>query len=121
MPSINLAHVDLTGTQQCPEQHGCSVGRWQHGLRLDPPLELLVQPLDGIGGARAPPLTGRQPPEGEQPVAGFLQAIGDGAMLEPPFADEGFAPRLDLLAPCRVNHVVVVGGDLIVQPLWRMR
>jgi hypothetical protein len=25
--------------------------------------------------------------QGEEPVAGFLQAIGDGAMLEPPFAD----------------------------------
>jgi hypothetical protein len=26
-----------------------AVGRWQKRLRLDPPLEFLVQPLDHIG------------------------------------------------------------------------
>src|SRR6266566_656629 len=31
----------------------------------------------------------RQTREGEEPVTGFLQAVGDGAVLEPPFADEG--------------------------------
>jgi hypothetical protein len=29
---------------------GGGVGRWQNRLRLDPPLEFLVQPLDHIGG-----------------------------------------------------------------------
>src|ERR1700744_3651306 len=33
--------------------------------------------------------------------------------LSPPLADEGFAARFDLFARCRVNHVVVVGGDLL--------
>ena len=42
LPAIDLAHVDLTGREQCPEQHGCSVGRWQDGLRFDPALELLM-------------------------------------------------------------------------------
>src|SRR5947207_9313507 len=77
------------------QQHGCGSRRWQHSLRLDPSLELLVQPLDGIGGANAAPLTQRQSREAEEPVAGFLQAVGDGTMLEPPFADERLAPRLD--------------------------
>jgi hypothetical protein len=95
--------------------------RWQHGLRLDPSLELLMQPLDGVGGAHAAPLTWRQPREGEEPVAGFLQAVGDGAMLEPPFADKRLAPRLDLLRRRHVDHVVVVGGDLVVQALGCMR
>jgi hypothetical protein len=54
-------------------------------LRFDPPLELLVQPLDRIGGAYAAPLARRQPGEGEEAVAGFLQAVGDSAVLEPPF------------------------------------
>ena len=30
---------------------GGGVGRWQNRLRLDPPLEFLVQPLDHIGGS----------------------------------------------------------------------
>jgi hypothetical protein len=91
LPAIDLAHVDLSGSEQRPEQHGRGVGRRQHGLGLDPPLELLVQPLDGVGRPRASPLARRQAGEGEQPVAGFLQAVGDGAVLEPPLADEGLA------------------------------
>jgi hypothetical protein len=30
----------------------------------------------------------RQTREGEEPVAGFLQTTGDGAVLDPPFVDE---------------------------------
>jgi hypothetical protein len=41
-------------------------------------------------------------------------------MLEPPFADEGFAARLDLLRRRRVDHVVVISSDLIMQPLGGM-
>jgi SNF2-related domain len=83
-------------------------------------LELLVQALDRIRGACAAPLAWRQTGEGEEPVAGFLQAVCDGAMLEPPFAHEGLASRLNFLARGRVDHVVVVGGDLLVQALGRM-
>lgn len=59
LPAINFAHVDLARGKQRPEQHRCGVGRWQHSLRLDPALELLVQPLDGVGGANAAPLARR--------------------------------------------------------------
>src|SRR6266567_7350039 len=47
----------------------------------------------------------RQPGKGEQAYAGFLQAIGDGAMLKPPLADEGLAVALDLFTrrSCRCN------------------
>ena len=41
------------------------------------------------------PLARRQPREGEQGVAGLLQAVGDGPALEPPLAQEGL-PLLDL-------------------------
>ena len=98
LPAINLAHVHLAGGEQRPEQHGAGVRRWQHGLCFDPSLELFVQPLDRVGGANAAPLAWRQMGEGEEPVADFLQAVGDGAMLEPPFADEGLPACLDLLA-----------------------
>ena len=88
-----------------------------------PPLELLVQPLDRIGGAYAAPLARRQPGEGEQAVAGFLQAVGNGAVFEAPLADEGLATDRDLLGRRRVDHVVVIRRDLFVQPLgaWANR
>ena len=64
LPSVDLAHVDLPGGEQRPEQHGGGFGGRQHGLRLDPSLELLVQPLDRICGACAAPLARRQTGEG---------------------------------------------------------
>src|SRR5579862_1830640 len=89
--------------------------------RLDSSLELFVQSLDRIRGARAAPLARRQPSEGEQAFACFLQAVGDGAVLEAPLADEGLATDLDLLTRGRIDHVVVVRCDLIMQTLGRMR
>src|SRR5260221_456191 len=41
-------------------------------------------------------------------------------MLEPPFAEEGFAARFDLLRRRRVDHVVVISSDLVMQPLGGM-
>jgi hypothetical protein len=67
--------------EQRPEQHRCRLGRGQHGLRLDAPLELQMQTLDGVGGARRLPLFDVQPREREELVAGFLQAGGDGSHL----------------------------------------
>src|SRR3954453_20676842 len=42
LPAIDFTHVDLPGSEQRPEQHGRSFCRWEHGLRFDPTLELLV-------------------------------------------------------------------------------
>ena len=42
-------------------------------------------------------------------------------MLEAPLADEGLAASFDLLTRRRVDHVGVVGGDLVMQSLGRMR
>src|SRR6266545_316092 len=50
-----------------------------------------VQPLDRICGAHAVPLARWQPGEAEQAIARFLEAVGDGTVLEPPLADEGLA------------------------------
>src|SRR5882762_2820919 len=55
-----------------------------------------------------------------QAVAGFLQAVGNGAVFEAPLADEGLATDRDLLGRRRVDHVVVIRGDLFVQPLGGM-
>jgi hypothetical protein len=63
-------------------------------------------------------LAWRQLSEGEEPIPGFLQAVGDGAVFEAPLADEGFAAGLDLLTRRRVDHVVVIRGDLVMQALW---
>jgi len=37
---VNRLNIDLTGHEQRPEQHRRRIGRWQHGLRLDPPLDV---------------------------------------------------------------------------------
>ena len=66
--------------------------------------------------ARAPVIGGNRC-EGEEPIAGVLQAVGDGAVLEPPLADECLAAGFDLLARGGIDHVGVVGGDLLVQAL----
>jgi hypothetical protein len=52
LPAVDLAHGDLSGGGQRPEQHGGGLRRRQDGLGLDATLELFVQPFDGIGGAR---------------------------------------------------------------------
>src|SRR6516165_1011367 len=59
LPTIDLAHIDLAGGEQRPEQHRGSVRGRQHGLRLDPSFEFLVQPLDRIRSPRTTPLAGR--------------------------------------------------------------
>src|SRR6266536_3537790 len=87
----------------------------------DPSLELLMETFDRVCGSRAPPLARWQASEGEQAIARFLQTVGDGAVLKPPSADEGFAARFDLLTRRRIDHVGVVGGDLVVQALGRVR
>src|SRR6185312_16690137 len=84
-------------------------------------LELLVQPFDGVGCSSTLPLTWGQPGEGEEPITTFLQAVSNGTMLQPPFTDEGPAPRLDLFGRGCVDHVVVVGSDLVMEALGRMR
>ena len=63
----------------------------------------------------------RQPRKTEQPITGFLQAVGDWAVLEPPFADEGLATRCDFLGRGRIDHVGIVGTDLLMQTLGRVR
>src|SRR5437762_6263823 len=50
----------------------------------------------------------RQAREGEQTIASFLQAVGDGTMLQPPFAYEGFAASRDFLRSRRIDHVIVI-------------
>ena len=45
-PAIDLTHVVLARSKQLPEQHRGGICRRQHGLRLDPSFELLVQLLD---------------------------------------------------------------------------
>src|SRR5271166_6895260 len=43
LPSIDLAHGDLSRSKQGPEQHRRRLGRGQHGLCFDAALKLFVQ------------------------------------------------------------------------------
>src|ERR1700745_1711679 len=40
--------------------------------------------------------------------------------FQAPFSDEGFALRLDLVLRGRIDHIPVIGGKFLVQPVWRM-
>jgi hypothetical protein len=84
-------------------------------LRLDAPRELPVQSLDGIGGSDGLPLALREAKEREESLAGFLQAVGDGAALEPPLVHERLALLLQLLGRVGVYHAGVVSADLVVE------
>jgi hypothetical protein len=77
LPAVDFAHGDLTRRHERPEQHGRGIGRGQHGLGLDPPLELLMQALDRIGCSGALPLAWRQAGEREEALARLLQAVGE--------------------------------------------
>lgn len=41
-------------------------------------------------------------------------------MLEPPFTDEALEPSFDLLAHRRIEHVVVIGSDFLMDALGRI-
>lgn len=56
-PAIDLAHLDLAGSQQRPEQHRHGFGAGQHGLGLDAAAEFLVETFDGVGGSGTPAAT----------------------------------------------------------------
>jgi hypothetical protein len=76
LPSVDLAHGDLGGSEQRPEQHGGGFGAGQHGLGLDPALELLVQALDRVRGSYRLPLARREADESEEFVAGLRGETG---------------------------------------------
>ncbi|GBR74571.1 hypothetical protein AA700_0303 [Acidiphilium acidophilum DSM 700] len=61
-----------------------------------------------------------QASEGEEPIAGFFEAVGQAAAFQTPFGEEQPAPAHHLGTGFGVDHVVVVGGDLLVQGVWRM-
>ena len=50
-----------------------------------------------------------------KPVARFLEAVGDRPAFQPPLAEEGTAALLHLFRRRGVDHVGVVGGNLLVQ------
>ena len=55
-----------------------------------------------------------------QPVAGFLQTVGDGLAAQPPFAQERLALVLDFIRRRGIDHVVVIRRDLLEQSFRRM-
>ena len=84
-------------------------------MSLDRSLEFFVQTLDCIRGAYTAPLARRQASEGEQAFPCLFQAVGDSAVLELQFAILGLAADLYHLWCRRVDFVVVIRGDLVMQ------
>src|SRR5271156_2798183 len=74
-----------------------------------------------MGGAGRSQLAWRQAEKAEQTIARLLQAGGAGWAAHPPFAQEGAPPLLHLLWRLGVDHVGVIGGDLLVQGIRSVR
>src|SRR5208282_5903401 len=79
LPAVDLAQRNLSACQQSPEEHASGLSAGQHALGLDPPLELLMQAFDGIGGTDRTPLLGWEAQEGEEPFSRLFQTVGDGS------------------------------------------
>ena len=58
--------------------------------------------------------------KGEEPVTGFLEAVGHRPALEPPLAQESLAATLHLGGGLGVDHIPVVLGDLVLHVLLGM-
>lgn len=76
-PPIDPAHPDLPHDQEPKQQQLGRLGIRQRALRLDAAPEFAMEPLDGIGGPQALPMTRGEPAEGQQFLARFLQALDD--------------------------------------------
>jgi hypothetical protein len=73
-------------------------------LRFDPALELLMQSAIAFVVSRTSPLAWRQLRKAEQSIAGFLQAVGDGA---PNAETEDF---LRLMTAVAIRHQQAIQG-----------
>src|SRR5438876_10168181 len=72
------------------------------------PIALVVRALfHWLGGSRV---------KGKEPITGLLEAVGYRLAFESPFVKEGPAALFDLGRRGGVDHVVVVGRNLVVQP-----
>jgi len=76
--AIDLAHGDLAGGDEAVEQDDGGVLGGKRALGLHPTAKLLIEALDGVGGAQASPLLRRESVEGQQLVAALGEA-GDDA------------------------------------------
>ena len=117
MPAVDLAHCDLAGGEQRPQEHGHGFGAGQHGLGLDPTAKLLVQTLDGIGGPGGFPLRGIEAGKGKEPISGLLQAIGHRLAFQAPLAKEGLAAFVDFGRGIGVDHVAIILGEFVMHML----
>ena len=83
--------------------------------------EFLMQTLDGVGRPDGFPLVVREAQEGEELLASLFQAGSDWGAAQAPFAQECLALGVHLLGRLGVDHVGVVGTDLVVPPRETVR
>jgi hypothetical protein len=76
-PAIESTQADLPADHETEPQDERGVLGGQRALRLHAPAELLVQPLDDVGGPEGLPLALRELEEREQLLAAFLEAADD--------------------------------------------
>jgi len=75
---------------------------------IDPALELFVQSFDRIRSPDRFPSAHREAREGEEPVTRLFQARSGRRAFQPPFSDESFVLRLDLLLRVGIDQILVI-------------
>lgn len=113
LPAIETPHPDLPGGEQAEEEHLRGLGVGERALGLDPPAELPVEPLGGIGGPERLPLALGEPVEGQEFLPGFQEARGDLRGEFPPLGHEAVVGSPGLRLASRLDDPVVVGRDLL--------
>src|SRR5581483_639476 len=87
-PPIDPAHPNLAAQDQATQQQLRHLRGGQRPLRLHPPAELPIDPLNRVGGPQRLPLTPREAGTSQQVLAGFLEALGHLGRSRAPCAEK---------------------------------
>ena len=134
VPAVDLAHDDLPRGQQSPEERGRGLGLGQDGSRVlmrrlnsscSRSMALVVRADFHWPGGRRVKVKSRSPASSRlsatmSHVAPLVRATMANA-LQPPLAEERLAAGFHLGGGLGVDHVAVVLGELVVEPLRCMR
>ena len=118
--AVELAQRDLAGGDEAEEEDERTVLGGQRALRLHAPAELLVQPLDAVGGPERLPLGLRKAEERQQVRAPFLEALDHARTPLPPRPLERGPGRPGRLGTRGVDDPVEVGVELVEDMLGRL-
>ncbi len=87
-PAIDPSHPDLAAGDQPKQQQLRRLRRGQRPLRLHPPAEFPIEPLNHVRRPERLPLTPREAVEGQQVLTRFFQTLDDLGRARAPRTDK---------------------------------